>query len=172
MEKRVLIRRPVEEVFEYVTDYNNSCFYLGPSFYLQAAGPGPYGIGTPVVAAFNYLGVNIKLLYIVQEFQPNKKLRLVAQGQNVNGITIDSEVVWRFKAEGLAATQVSFALEITPRYQVFARMTSLIVEPVINAVRSSVSLMLSGSMLRLKQTLEMVPSESVNLREVQSANKD
>ncbi len=154
MEKRVLIKRPISEVFEYVADCRNSKGYLGKAFYFEAVTPPPYGIGTKAVAVGTYMGIPIRLNYNMTEFQINRLLRLVAPPQTLNGIPVDSEALWRFAEKEPDVTLVSFRLEIKPRLNGMNMFAGWLSVPIIQAAEASVSLMLDKALWKLKTTLE------------------
>ncbi len=155
MEKLVRIDRPSNEIFNYVADCRNSQNYLGQSFCFQAITPPPYELGAKAAAVGNFGGFGIKLLYTVVELQPNRLIRLRAVNQKVNGVSVDSEVVWRFEERIPGHTQVRFQLAITPR--IVTTLGMLIATPIIATIEAGVSLMLDNSLRKLKQTLERQP---------------
>ncbi len=154
MEKTVLIERPISEVFDYVADSRNSQGYLNQSFHFETVTPPPYGVGTKAVAVGHYMGVNIRLRYTMSAYQPNRLMRLSGPNQNLNGIVVDSEVVWRFQERGPNQTLVGFRLEILPRPQYLRGFSGMIARPIIVAAEACVSGVLDRAMVRLKQNLE------------------
>ena len=154
MEKRVIIKRPISEVFEYVADCRNSAGYLGRTFHFEAITPPPYGVGTKAAAIGTYMGIPIRLNYNMTEFQPNRMLRLVAPTQKLNGVPVDSEAVWRFQEREPGVTLVSFRLVIEPRMKGFGAFANWMSHSIIGAAEASVGTMLEKAMWQLKRNLE------------------
>ena len=157
MEKRIIIKRPINEVFDYVSDCRNSAGYLGRTFHFEAVTPPPYGIGTKARAVGTYMGIPIRLNYDMTEFQPNRLMKLVAPTQKLNGVPVDSVAIWCFQEREPGVTVVSFRLEIQPRMTGMGMFANWMSSSIIQAAEASVGGMLEKAMWQLKRNLEAVP---------------
>jgi uncharacterized protein YndB with AHSA1/START domain len=159
MEKVIIIERPINEVFSYVADCDNSREYLGSSFHFKSLTPRPHGVGTKAVALCNYMGANIRIDYTMTEYVPNQRMKLIAKDQNMNGIKADSVALWQFQEITPGRTKVSFMLDIQPRgLEKFGPMAKILAAPVISAAQSCVSLVLDKALVKLKAKMESVPA--------------
>lgn len=67
----VLIDRPVDEVFTYVVDPNNTAQWAGPVVEAKQTSPGPVGLGTTSSRLTQFLGRTMEAAYEITEFEPN-----------------------------------------------------------------------------------------------------
>jgi Polyketide cyclase / dehydrase and lipid transport len=155
MEKVIIIERPINEVFNYVADCDNSREYLGSSFHFKSLTPRPHGVGTKAVALCNYMGANIRIDYNMVEYVPNQRMKLVAKDQNMNGIKADSVALWQFQEAGPGRTKVSFMLDIQPRgLEKFGPMAKILAAPIMSAAQTCVSMVLDKALVKLKARME------------------
>ena len=156
MEKKVLIKRPVKEVFDYVVDCGNSQDYLGKNFHFEAVTAPPYHVGSKARAVGIYLGISIKLSYVLTEYRPSQLMRLVAPRQAINGIPVTSEVIWRFEERGSNLTLIRFCLEVTPDLTALGRFGGWMGNTVIQKAEGTISNVLDKALNQLKYNLEAV----------------
>jgi uncharacterized membrane protein len=72
-ENSVEINKPIEEVFEYVTNIDNLPLWAGPVTEAKQTSEGPLGIGTTQTQVAQLLGRRIESSLEVTEYEPNKK---------------------------------------------------------------------------------------------------
>ena len=73
IETSVVIDRPIDEVFEFVSDVENNSLWQ-PSFLEgKQTSSGSLGVGTTITTTSRYLGFRMKSDWEVVEFEPNKK---------------------------------------------------------------------------------------------------
>ena len=72
-EATVLINRPVEEVFAYISDPDNAPRWNGPVLEYKQTSEGPVGVGTTGQAAGLFFGRRIEVVWEVIEFELNRK---------------------------------------------------------------------------------------------------
>jgi len=74
LEHTVVINRPVEEVFAFVSDYTNDDRYITGRLDTQMTTSGPIGPGTRFDTTNKFLGRRIESSMEVSEYQPNTKI--------------------------------------------------------------------------------------------------
>lgn len=72
-ENSVEINKPIEEVFEYVTNIDNLPLWAGPVTEAKQTSVGPVGVGTTQTQVAQLLGRRIESSLEVTEYEPNKK---------------------------------------------------------------------------------------------------
>jgi len=72
VESSILIARPVEEVFAYVVDPNNTAQWAGPVVEAKKTSEGPVGLGTTSSRLTQFLGRTMEATYEISEFEPNR----------------------------------------------------------------------------------------------------
>jgi uncharacterized protein YndB with AHSA1/START domain len=72
VESSILIDRPVEEVFAYVVDPNNTAQWAGPVVEAKKTSEGPVGLGTTSSRVTQFLGRNMEATYEITEYEPNR----------------------------------------------------------------------------------------------------
>ena len=72
-ENSVEINKPIEEVFEYVTNIDNLPLWAGPVTEAKQTSEGPVGVGTTQTQVAQLLGRRIESSLEVTEYEPNKK---------------------------------------------------------------------------------------------------
>ena len=72
IEASVVINRPVEEVFAYVVDPNNTAQWAGPVVEAKQTSEGPVGLGTTSTRVTQFLGRTMEATYEITEFEPNR----------------------------------------------------------------------------------------------------
>ena len=73
VESSVLIDRPIEEVFTYVTDPNNVAQWAGPVVESRITSEGPVGLGTTSSRVTQFLGRKMEAMYEITEYKPNSR---------------------------------------------------------------------------------------------------
>lgn len=76
MEMSIVINRPVEEVFEFVTNPENEPLYRSGLLESEITSEGPYGVGTTTREVSQFLGRRIETTAIITEYEPNRKIAL------------------------------------------------------------------------------------------------
>lgn len=74
LENSVVINRPVEEVFAFVSDYTNDDQYISGRLDTQITTPSPIGPGTRFDTTNKFLGRRIESSLEVSEYEPNRKI--------------------------------------------------------------------------------------------------
>jgi uncharacterized protein YndB with AHSA1/START domain len=73
VEKIVVIKRPIEEVFAYVANPENAEQWAGPVTESKQTSEGPVGVGTTSTRVTEFLGRKSENTYEVTEYEPNRK---------------------------------------------------------------------------------------------------
>ncbi len=73
IETRVVINRPIDEVFEFVSDVENNPLWQSSIVEGKQTSSGSLGVGTTIMTIGRYLGLRIKTDWEVIEYEPNKK---------------------------------------------------------------------------------------------------
>lgn len=74
----VVIKRPVGEVFSYMTNARNLPNWMSELVEAKQASEGPVGVDTKISAVANVLGRQIENIQVVTEYKPNKKFTIKA----------------------------------------------------------------------------------------------
>ncbi len=74
VENSVVINRPVDEVFEFVSNIENLPQWAGPVLEAKQTSDGPVGVGATQTQVAQFLGRKIETSHEVTEYEPNKKL--------------------------------------------------------------------------------------------------
>jgi uncharacterized protein YndB with AHSA1/START domain len=69
----LVIRRPSEDVFAFVSNYQNSPRWVSGELRHTKVSPGPIGIGTEIRTAGRTLGLRIEATRIVTAYEPSRK---------------------------------------------------------------------------------------------------
>ena len=106
IETIVVINRPIDEVFEFVSDVGNNPLWQSSVIEGRQTSAGPLAVGTTIITTSRYLGLRIKSEWVVVEYEPNKKY--VAKSISGRGQAKGS---WSFKpvADG---TRVNLVAEM------------------------------------------------------------
>ena len=72
-ETGVVINRPIDEVFEFVSDVENNPLWQSSIVEGKQTSPGSLGVGTKIMTISSYFGLQIKSDWVVVEYEPNKK---------------------------------------------------------------------------------------------------
>jgi uncharacterized membrane protein len=73
IETRVVINRPIDEVFEFVSDVENNPLWQSSIVEGKQTSSGSLGVGTTITTTSRYLGLRIKTDWEVIEYEPNRK---------------------------------------------------------------------------------------------------
>src|SRR5512143_1633994 len=79
-EESIVIERPVEHVFAYLSDSKNEAKWGSGVVDLRQSPEGPMRAGTQLTEVRNFLGARIESLSEITEYEPNKKI--VRKGSN------------------------------------------------------------------------------------------
>jgi uncharacterized membrane protein len=72
----VVINRPVDEVFSYVTDADNLSHWMSELVEAEQASKGPVGVGTKINAVANVLGRRVESIQEVTKYESNSKFAI------------------------------------------------------------------------------------------------
>jgi len=75
IEASVVINRPVEEVFEFVTNPKNDVLWQSGVLESEQTSEGPMGVGTMVRSVSQSLGRRMESLSEITEYEPNTKIK-------------------------------------------------------------------------------------------------
>ena len=106
IETRVVINRPIDEVFEFVSDVENNPLWQSSVIEGRQTSTGPLGVGTTIITISRYLGLRIKSDWVVVEYEPNKKY--VAKSISGRG---QAKGTWAF-VPGTNGTRVELVAEM------------------------------------------------------------
>jgi uncharacterized membrane protein len=73
IEGSIEIKRPVDQVFAYVTDMKNLSNWVPEMQEIQHTSPGPMGIGTTMKGVYKMMGQRMAWTAKVTDYEPNKK---------------------------------------------------------------------------------------------------
>ncbi len=92
IEYSILINRPIEDVFAYVSNVENWPQWISGASETKQTSPGPMGVGTTFTQVSHYLGRQFEVNARVTEYEPNRKFAVVNDGKPVpygNTITLE-----------------------------------------------------------------------------------
>ncbi len=106
VEKDIFIRRPIGEVFAYMSDLRHAPEWQSGLLEMRQTTEGPMSVGTRFVGVRRFLGRKMESSMEIVEYEPNAKM----VWKTISGPT-PFETSWRFEstAEG---TQVIWNLEV------------------------------------------------------------
>jgi uncharacterized protein YndB with AHSA1/START domain len=106
LSKTVVTDKPLGRVFDYLSDFTSTTDWdPGTVTTVRQAGDG--GVGTSYLNTSEFLGRRTELRYVVEEFEPNARIRL--RGENKTVISVDTMT---FRATG-TGTEVTYTAEFT-----------------------------------------------------------
>jgi uncharacterized protein YndB with AHSA1/START domain len=73
IEQSGVINRPIEEVFEYVTNPENIPIWMSHVLEVKKTSEGPVDVGTTMAQLFRFLGRKFQISRTATEYQPNRK---------------------------------------------------------------------------------------------------
>jgi uncharacterized protein YndB with AHSA1/START domain len=102
----IIIQRPIEEVFAFVTDARNNILWQGKSGLKETrqAPESPVGVGTRITEVWNFMGRTTEDVSEVTEYVPNS--RYVRTTVSTGGPIKGGEVTFETVAEGTRWTSV------------------------------------------------------------------
>jgi carbon monoxide dehydrogenase subunit G len=111
IERVVTVDKPVETVFAYLSDFETTVEW-NPGAVSSVKTSGDGGVGTKYRNKWSFAGREAELEYVVQEFEPQRTLRLRGEGKTLNALGIltfrateaGTEVTYRadFEFKGVA----------------------------------------------------------------------
>lgn len=146
MNKVIEINCPVNSVFDYLADGNNSNSYLADGFKLIPIGVTHFALGTRVNSVGSFLGFTFKQLFEVVTFGYGKlvRLRSIDKGQ------FESEVTWRLEPLDEERCRVALELKIVPANS----FLGLLIAPVVPQIEQRVVIFVEQTLRRLKKVVE------------------
>jgi uncharacterized protein YndB with AHSA1/START domain len=75
IEASVVINRPVEEVFEFVTNPKNDLLWESGALESEQTSEGPMGVGTTLRSVSLMMGRRMEMTAEVTEYEPNRKIK-------------------------------------------------------------------------------------------------
>ena len=106
VEKSVVINRPIEEVFAFLTNPENITMWAGPVKEARQTSEGPVGIGMTSIRITEFLGRKSEDSYVVTEYEPNRKF-----AQKATSGSLQTTEIMTFKSVE-AGTKVTIAGEV------------------------------------------------------------
>lgn len=150
--KSIDIEVPPQQVFDYIADANNSLNYMVNFSRFQPVGPITRGLGAKVEAEGCFMGMNMKSLLEIVEFEEGK--RLVSRSQQ----GIKSVSIWEIRPNVNGGSEVFFSSEYAMPGSFLGKLLDRIL------IEKDVEKMLVQTLVNLKKVLEGKP----NLRAVAS----
>ena len=97
IETSVVINRPIDDVFEFVSDVENNPLWQASVVEGKQTSPGSLGVGTTIMTTSRYFGLRLTTDWEVVEYEPHKKY--VARSGSGRG---QAKGAWSFEpvAEG------------------------------------------------------------------------
>jgi uncharacterized membrane protein len=106
LKNSIVINRPVEDIFSYMTDAENLPHWMSEIVAAEQTSEGPVGVGTEISAVANVLGRRIENTQEVFEYEPNTKFAIKsASGPAEN----EDEFIFESVAGGTKVTRVTEA---------------------------------------------------------------
>lgn len=144
--KAIDISLPPQQVFDYIADFRNSLNYMPNFTKFDAIGSIARGLGATVEAEGHFLGMSIKTVLEIVEFEENR--RLVSRStQGVKSISI-----WDLKPLPDGGTEVTF----TSEYSLPGRMLGWMLDRLL--VEKDVEKTVVQTLVNLKKVLEGKPN--------------
>lgn len=105
MSVSAVIRRPVEEVFAYMSDARNNPQWQSSAglVKIQQTPESPVGVGTRIAETRKFMGMTIEDTSEISEFEPNRKLTRVPVSEK-SGPIKRGELTFESVAEGCRVT--------------------------------------------------------------------
>jgi uncharacterized membrane protein len=108
IEHSIEIRRPVEAVFAFVSDFRNSPRWQGPIQEAHVTPDGPPAVGTKVTQVASFLGVKLEPTSEITALEPNRSLSMKGSSS-----PLSVEGTYRFEAVG-EGTRLTNTLQVEP----------------------------------------------------------
>lgn len=89
IEHSVLINRPVDEVFGFVTDFERLPQCAAEVVEVGKASTRPMDVGTTFAAAVRFLGRRIESVHEITEYEPKRKFRFIQETRARGWLTLD-----------------------------------------------------------------------------------
>ncbi len=135
----LVIRRPVKDVFDFVSNYQNSPRWVSGALEHRKVSDGPIGVGTIIRTSGRTLGLRIEATRVVTAYEPHNKYAFKSEYQQ---IPITTTFFFEAAQEGTSLTVV---VEGEP-----GGLLTLTMPFVLGAVRQQ----FEGDLRRLKTLLE------------------
>ena len=75
-ENSVMINQPVQQVFEYVTDFTNNAAWQTGILEMEITSEEPFGRGTTYRCVNRFMGTSLETEGLVTEFEPDRRCRI------------------------------------------------------------------------------------------------
>jgi len=69
---RIKINKPVKEVFDYVSSFDNHADLIGANIHSKQTSEGPVEVGTTMRNVAKFMGIKMEEHFVVTEYIPNK----------------------------------------------------------------------------------------------------
>ena len=107
LETSVVINRPIEDVFAYVSNPENESLWQSGVVESSLTSQGPMGVGSTAREVRRFLGRRIETTYELTEYEPNKKLSFKTTSGPISGqggysfesVEGDTRVTFLFEAQ-------------------------------------------------------------------------
>ena len=109
LEHSVVIKRPIEEVFAFVTDFDNLPQWDPAVLEAKITSEGPVGVGTTLREVFLLLGRKVELPGEITEYEPNRKF-----GFKATSGPMPAEVTMTLEPAG-GSTKFTIVAEAEPK---------------------------------------------------------
>jgi uncharacterized protein YndB with AHSA1/START domain len=103
IETSVVINRPIEEVFAFVSDVENTPSWAGPVIEAQQTSAGPIGVGTTSTRVIQFLGRRMESTYEVTEYEPQAR---IYSRSTTGPVPIEERFTFQAVADGTQVTLV------------------------------------------------------------------
>lgn len=108
--KSIIIGRPIDEVFSYMNDVAREPEWQPQLLEAEQTPPGPTAVGSRRRYVSEFLGRRLENTYVVQLYEPNR--RLVVETTKDSVLDATSDVRWETVPEG---TRVTMTLDGRPK---------------------------------------------------------
>jgi uncharacterized protein YndB with AHSA1/START domain len=106
LEKVVVVDKPLDEVFAYLTDFTTTTEW-DPGTVVTVRQHGDGGVGTTYLNTSTFMGRKTQLTYVVRELVPHERIRL--QGENKTVVAVDTMSFRQLEA----GTEVTYSADFT-----------------------------------------------------------
>ncbi|HEU4319839.1 MAG TPA: SRPBCC family protein [Acidimicrobiia bacterium] len=119
-----LIKRPLDEVFSFTSDFANSEKWDPGVESSKQVSDGPVGVGTRYDLVTRFGSSRIPMTYVIEEFEPNRRVVLRGEGGPVSAV---DEIVFEQRGEG---TWVDYTADLS--FDNWIKWVSPIMKPIMS----------------------------------------
>jgi len=139
----VTVKRPVNEVFDYLTDFSNHQKIFSANVESKQVSSGPVGVGTKMTNIAMFMGKRMEEHFVVTSYCQNEHI----EKKSLPGSTLPTSDVMTVKA---VADGTEISIEVWAKPKGFLKLA-------VPLIRAKVDKILSKDIQNLKELLESEP---------------